>query len=179
MAGDSTRGQAERLAQLRPAALIIVRAQEAIEVDRGVLGFLPLAEMSDGGQSCRPGGPASQPNTPPSTQPTGSPTVSTTAAERIALRRGSEIGPLHKGARRDAPDEQGLAKIAGLLRQSPAVATSNRPPRPKVELKTKRSSVMAAAPKRPCRMSLPKMRGSWGLSSKSRKRLSGAGAAPP
>ena len=60
----------------------------------------------------------------------------------------------------------------------PGVATSNRPPRPNIELKTKRSSVMPAAPKRPCRMSLPKMRGSLRLSSKSRTRLStGAGVA--
>src|SRR5579863_7379588 len=42
--------QTERLAQLVPAGLVIVRAQETVEVDRGVLGFLPLAEMRRGGQ---------------------------------------------------------------------------------------------------------------------------------
>src|SRR6185437_11790289 len=66
------RGQAERLAQLRPARLIEARAQEAVEVDRRTLGLFPLAKM-----------------------------------------RGHGIA-----ARWNAPDEQGLAEIAGLVRQS-------------------------------------------------------------
>ena len=59
-----------------------------------------------------------QPMIQPTTQPSGSPTVSTAPPNEIAQRRGTVIGLLDKGTRGDAPDEQGLAKIAGLLRKS-------------------------------------------------------------
>ena len=41
------------------------------------------------------------------------------SADRIALRRRAKIRRHGIGARRNAPDEHGLAEIAGLLRQSP------------------------------------------------------------
>ena len=55
---------------------------------------------------------------PPKTHPTGSPTEIHHPADRIALRRRAEIRGHHIGARRDAPDEHGLAEIAALLGQS-------------------------------------------------------------
>ncbi len=170
-------GQAERLAQLRPAGLVIVRPQEAVEVDRGILGLLPLAQMHLGLQGCAASD--SRPSPRPGQRPAdrvGHRIHS--SAERIAQRRGTVIGPLHKGAGGDPQTNRVWPKSPLCFGSPPGVATSTRPPRPKIELNTKRCSVTAAAPKRPCRMSLPKMRGSFRLSSRSRKRLStGAGVA--
>src|SRR6185437_1957479 len=112
------RGQAERLAQLRPARLIEARAQEAVEVDRRTLGLFPLAKMSDGAQGAGPEGPRPSKENPARNPADGIADRIHDAADRIALRRGAKIRGHGIAARWDAPDEQGLAEIAGLVRQS-------------------------------------------------------------
>ena len=107
-----------RLAQLRPARLIVARAQERVEVDRRTLSLFPLAEMGDGAQGAGRDRPRPSKEHPARNPPDGIADRIHDSADRIALRRGTEIGAHHVAARRDAPDEHGLAEIAGLLRQS-------------------------------------------------------------
>ena len=66
----------------RPARLSFfwmrwIRAQEAVEVDRGVLGLLPLGQMRRRPHGARADGHGQPIMIPPITQPTGSSTVST------------------------------------------------------------------------------------------------------
>ena len=105
--------QTQRLAQIGAAGLILARAQEAVEVDRGVLGLLPLGEMR-----CRRHRARADRPRPANDCATVLSTIHR-PANRIAPRGGAIVRPLDNGARRDAPDEQGLAEVAALLRQSP------------------------------------------------------------
>src|ERR1700677_1041236 len=124
--GDRARGgrrfnlwrQALRLAQLIPARLIPARAQEGVEIDGRTLRLLPLGEMSgsgDGGRTDRPG--------PSNENATHDPSDGIAdrihdATEPITLRGRTKIRRHGVGSSRNAPDKQGLAEIARLLRQS-------------------------------------------------------------
>jgi hypothetical protein len=107
--------QADRLAQLRPTRLVIARTQEAVKVDGGIFSLLKLAKAHKRVEACSGDGNA---ELRPKHQANRIGKKIDGRAHRVTRRGRTPIGSHHVRAFSDSPDEQRLAEVAALLRQT-------------------------------------------------------------